>query len=69
MFSGFSVSACIIFYFAFEHQNDGCDKQQSMCFKLEDVVLKIFTRHATAQKKGSFPLRIPSVNVTKSVGN
>ena len=40
-----------------------------MCFKLEDVVLKIFTRHATAQKKGSFPLRIPSVNVTKSVGN
>ena len=26
-FSGFSLSACIIFYFAFQNQNDGCDKQ------------------------------------------
>ena len=43
-FSGFSFSACIIFYFAFENQNDGCNKHQNICFKLEDLILKIFTR-------------------------
>ena len=42
-FSGFSFSACIIFYFAFENQNDGCDKQQNIFFELEDLILKIFT--------------------------
>ena len=40
----FSFSACIIFYFAFENQNDGCDKQQNIFFKLEHLIGKIFTR-------------------------
>ena len=43
-FSGFSFSTCIVFYFAYEKQNDGCDKQQNIFFKLEDLILKIFTR-------------------------
>ena len=54
-FSSFSFSACMIFYFAFENQNDGGEKntmkifliknkQQNICFKLEDLILKIFTR-------------------------
>ena len=43
-FSGFSFSACIILYFAFENQNNGCDKQQNICFKHEDLILKIYTR-------------------------
>ena len=43
-FSGFSFSACIIFYFGFENQNDGCDKPHNIFFKIEDLILKIFTR-------------------------
>ena len=43
-FSGFSFSTCIVFYFAFEKQNDECDKQQNIFFKLEDLILKVFTR-------------------------
>ena len=43
-FSSFSFSTCIIFYFAFENQNDGCGKQLNIFFKLEDLILKIFTR-------------------------
>ena len=35
----------MIFYSAIENQNDGCDKQQDIFFlKLEDLILKIFTR-------------------------
>ena len=44
-FAGFSFSPCIIFYFAFENQSDGCDKQHNICFKRKD--LKIFTRACT----------------------
>ena len=40
-FSCFLLSACIIFYFAFENQNDGCHKQQNIFSKLEDLILKI----------------------------
>ena len=43
-FSAFSFSEYISFYFAFENQSDGCDKQQNICFKLKDFTLKIFTR-------------------------
>ena len=43
-FSSFSFSACIIFYFSFENQNDRCDKQQNIFFKLKDLALKMFTR-------------------------
>ena len=43
-FSVFSFSACIIFYFSFKNQNDGCDKQQNIFCKLEDLMLKIFRR-------------------------
>ena len=34
----------IIFYFPFENQTDGCDKQQNICFKLEYLILKIFVK-------------------------
>ena len=44
-FAGFSFSPCIIFYFAFENQSDGCDKQPNICFILKD--LKVFTRACT----------------------
>ena len=37
-FSGFSFSKCIIFYF--ENQNNRCDKQQNICFNLENLILK-----------------------------
>ena len=43
-FSGFSFSACVILYFTFGNQNDGCEKQRNVFFKLEDLILKIFTR-------------------------
>ena len=43
-FSGFSFSACVIFHFAFKNQNGGCDKQQNIFFRLEDLILKIFTK-------------------------
>ena len=35
--SAFSFSTRIIFYFAFEIQNDGFDKQHNIFYKLEDV--------------------------------
>ena len=44
-FPGFSFSACIKFYFAFENQNDRFDKQQNICFKREHLILKTFKGH------------------------
>ena len=40
----FLFLACIIFYFTFENQSGGYYKQQNICFKLEDLILKIFRR-------------------------
>ena len=55
LFSGFSFSVCMIFSPTFENQNGGrtkntmksffcLKKQQNICFKLLDRVMKIFTR-------------------------
>ena len=44
-FSGFSFSACIIYYFVFGDQSDGCDKQQKISFKLEVLLLKYLQEH------------------------
>ena len=46
-FSCFSFSACKNFNFAFGNQNGGCDKEQNIFFKLENLMLKIFTRTRT----------------------